>query len=509
MKVERVVVIQLARMGDILQTTPLLQTLKQAAPECRVTLLTAEPYGEFASHCAGVDQAFALDAGGLTACLRQGAVPLASRQVRWRELTAMLNGVRASRVFSLNLSPVCASLAAHWPQAEIQGWRWAEGGQRLMGRDWAEFVLNLVADRRLTRLHLSDILASYADPPKPVCSSLGCRVPGEMRQWAQDLLPQSGPKVVLQLGANSHLRRWPIEYHAALASDLIRQGMQVILVGSGSERVLGDRFISELGLVARRVINLIAKTGLTELAAVLQQSDLVISNDTGTLHLATAVGAKVLGLYMGPAVVHETGPYGPECLVLQARDKCGPCQEQSPICRGRAQCRRLLRPCAVYQAAAALLEGRSPWEAGAGLGLGPHAGSLVGMQDGFGQIYKPVEPQNADWTLYLGIALREAGRTLLRSGYEPDWGAVGSELREGYLACPPRDLKVLAWLSNQAAELAGAADRQDRAAAQALWERAPKLRPLAALVGAYPTARLRLACLHLIEGLEQGLAVQD
>ena len=125
---DRVVVIQLARMGDILQTTPLLLALKQAAPECRVTLLAAEPYGEFASYCAGVDQAFALDAGGLSACLRKDATPLAARQSRWRELTSVLNGLEAGQVFSLNLSPVCASLTEHWPQADIQGWRWAEGG---------------------------------------------------------------------------------------------------------------------------------------------------------------------------------------------------------------------------------------------------------------------------------------------------------------------------------------------------------------------------------------------
>ncbi len=78
------------------------------------------------------------------------------------------------------------------------------------------------------------------------------------------------------------------------------------------------------------MVNLQGRTGLRELGARLKATHLLISGDTGTLHLGAALGARTLGLFLGPASCFETGPYGEGHYVLQAEPPCHPCVEAAP-----------------------------------------------------------------------------------------------------------------------------------------------------------------------------------
>jgi hypothetical protein len=84
------------------------------------------------------------------------------------------------------------------------------------------------------------------------------------------------------------------------------------------------------------------RTNLEELAAVLAGLDLLVTADTGPMHLAAALKTPVLALFFGPAYGPETGPYGPGHLIYQAAAPCAPCRENS-ACRHR-QCLELPEP---------------------------------------------------------------------------------------------------------------------------------------------------------------------
>jgi hypothetical protein len=75
--------------------------------------------------------------------------------------------------------------------------------------------------------------------------------------------------------------------------------------------------------------------------------DRLLSGDTGTLHLAAYLGVPSLGIFFGPALVFETGPYGPGHLVLQAEPPCGPCREDAPC--EEETCRTLMPPDTVFR----------------------------------------------------------------------------------------------------------------------------------------------------------------
>lgn len=483
------VVIQLARLGDFLQTTPLLAALRARHPGARIMAVVNPAQAALAHGCGLVDEVLTLD----PAVLRDAAADHHARRAlaRLRALCQPLWSRPAQVVYNLNFSPLAAGVAAGWDQADQHGWRLDRAKRRLVGAGWSGFVMQNVSDRRLTRLHLCDILASYAEVETPPLARLAQRVDASAATRVQDLLGPRRPRVALQLGANNDLRRWPVASFAALAKALLERGLEVFLVGSHAERPLGRRFRDALGPAGEKIHDLMGRTDLAGLAAALAAMDLVVSGDTGSLHLATAVGAPTLALFMGPAQVHETGPYGVGHLVLQARDACGPCQEDAPACGGTASCRWLLDPVAVIGAATDLLDGRSAAEVGAGLELPEGVEPLLGEMDGFGQRYRPLRPRPLEPLTTLALALRQAGRLLLRPG------PVAGELAE--LASehqPPRSAArpALAGLAAAARRLALAAEAGDAPAAGRVLAEAPGLRPLAALAGPEAPPRLAQAC---------------
>ncbi len=481
----RQLVIQLARLGDFLQTTPLLAALGK--PDVLVTPAQAP----LARACRHRGQVLILD----PATLEDAAHSQDSQVLRLARLQGVLEPFwrkPITEIYNLNLSALCASLAAGWPKAKLRGWHWNDG--KLSGEDWSPFMMGMVADRRLTRLHLTDILASYAEPSGPPLERLDHQVDQAARQRAAALLPPGRPLVALQLGANNDLRRWPIASFAALAQELMAQGVSIVLVGSSRERVLGRRLKREMGVSGEKVCELIGRTDLLTLAAVLEATDLTISADTGSLHLATAVGARVLALYMGPAQVHETGPYGHGHLVLQARDQCGPCQENAPTCQGRASCRNLIVPQAALKASLALLQGSSARRAARNLDLPDGVAALASELDRFGQRYGYLAPQPLSTGAGLALALREAGRLLLRPRHDFVISEVNQELASEYRPAMESSKQELQGLARAADQMALAVEMGDLAAVQRVLGVAPGLKALGQAASGASPAGLSQVC---------------
>ena len=106
--------------------------------------------------------------------------------------------------------------------------------------------------------------------------------------------PEARPLAVLHPGAGDPRRRWPAEHFAAVADALDAAGARVGVIGSGSERSIVDAI---LGSGRGAVIDLCDRLSLGGLAGLLQRARVVVSNDSGPLHLAAAVGARTVGVY--------------------------------------------------------------------------------------------------------------------------------------------------------------------------------------------------------------------
>jgi len=123
---------------------------------------------------------------------------------------------------------------------------------------------------------------------------------------------------------NSEAKRWPPDCFARLG-DLLSEdlGAQVVFLGAPQERSLVDSIVS--GMRSGRAINLAGTSDMIGSMAVMRLSSLVISNDTGSAHLAVAASAKVLTIF-GPTVPGATAPLGPNAFIIKTAAGCAPCR---------------------------------------------------------------------------------------------------------------------------------------------------------------------------------------
>lgn len=134
-------------------------------------------------------------------------------------------------------------------------------------------------------------------------------------------------------------KRWSKEKFAQLANELIKiYGVKIIITGSKDEVEL-TRSLKEI-INSNEVYDFGGKTTLKELSAIFERSDLVVSNDTGTMHLACAVGAPVVAIF-GPSNPYRYGPIGAKTFVIHSNIDCFPCRKENK-CRINFKCMEII-----------------------------------------------------------------------------------------------------------------------------------------------------------------------
>ncbi len=158
----------------------------------------------------------------------------------------------------------------------------------------------------------------------------------------------------LHLGANWEPKRWPLEYFKELIDFFYAhlKKIKIFITGAQSDSKLAEKLISDSKFP---LINLVGKTSLLELAALYQNLDLVISGDSGPLHLAASQNTKYIGLY-GPTWPQTTGVRAKAKGVIIFKDVgCKvPCYQE--VCKRNHICMRSIKPYEVFEKALFLLD---------------------------------------------------------------------------------------------------------------------------------------------------------
>jgi ADP-heptose:LPS heptosyltransferase len=172
-----------------------------------------------------------------------------------------------------------------------------------------------------------------------------------LKRWGVD----PGKRLVLICaGARSHIKRWNADRFSQLADRLIGEmAVEVIFTGEPDE---GPIIQDILGAMRRQAHTAVGSTTLQQLAALMQRADLVITNDSASLHLACAVRIQVLALF-GPTDPRKYGPTGAQDRVIQRRLFCVPCEQA--LCRFSHECMRFISVEEVFDAARHMLEAGS------------------------------------------------------------------------------------------------------------------------------------------------------
>ena len=148
---------------------------------------------------------------------------------------------------------------------------------------------------------------------------------------------------------NGQSKRWPIPHWATLIDKLIRGlNAQVILTGAPGDKPLIECVTEQM---QEQAFNLAGKTSLPQLVALLKRANLVISGDSGPMHIAAAVGTPLIAIH-GPTDPALSGPVSPKATILRSAIWCSPCYnaKDSADCRYfTTQCMKNILPSQVYQ----------------------------------------------------------------------------------------------------------------------------------------------------------------
>lgn len=149
-----------------------------------------------------------------------------------------------------------------------------------------------------------------------------------------------GPYAVLVPGARWKTKIWPAESFGKVASML---PLRSVIVGGSADKAIAHEVVSHSG---GKAVSVAGETSLKELTELMRSAEVVITNDSGPMHIAAALNVPVVAIF-GPTSPARTGPYGTGHVVLQSETGCVPCFKRQ--CNDNIRCMIEITPEAVYQ----------------------------------------------------------------------------------------------------------------------------------------------------------------
>jgi heptosyltransferase II len=286
-------------LGDAVMSLPTLVSLREMLPAgSTVSVLTKPAFADLYRGRKDVDEVLPHERGGVTPWV--GMV----REIKRRRFdTALLLTRSFSSAFLL--------FSARVPRRIGYG----GGGRSALLSD----PVARVRERRHRVLDFHHLLSPLGAPPAVTAPRLA---PGaEALRWAEEALP-AGPWIGLNPGATyGAAKQWLPDRFIELGRRLSKKG-RLVIVGGPAEAELGEA-------VAKGVdgLNLAGKTSIPRLAAAIARCRLFVTNDTGPMHVADAVGTPMVAIF-GPTDWIETPPYGKTHTLVRHEIDCSPCKKR-------------------------------------------------------------------------------------------------------------------------------------------------------------------------------------
>lgn len=329
----KILILKPSSLGDVVQALPVLRLLKRQLP-------ASEIFWWIDSSLAPLLEGDPDLAGVVRFERKRWASPL-----HWPEMMRSVRWLRAQRFdWVIDLQCLLRSGA----------FAWLANGGLLAGldevREGARGFYDLVVPRASYHTHAVDwylaVLPRLGVPVdenftwlperREVAAAVQSQWPAENFRW-----------IALQPGARWENKRWPAEYFGELARKLAAQfpDARLAIFGGPDDRRLGEVIARA---VPERCLNLAGQTSLPEMVEWLRRCDLMITNDTGPMHVAAALGKPVIGLF-GPTEPRRTGPYGQLENCLRHPLPCAPCMDSHCAWARPMECLTAISPATVFE----------------------------------------------------------------------------------------------------------------------------------------------------------------
>ena len=326
--INNILIIKPGAIGDLLQLTPVVRALKKKLPAARISLLVGNVvstelfrYNEFVHEIIVFD--------------RKG------EHSSWEALVKLWRRLRASRY----------DLVLNFQRSNFKAWLLATAAfpcRLLVYHKAKKRIVHAVVN------HLETLAPLGIDA---VDTALEFYVDPESDKFAENLFATKGLTgrnvVALNPGASQSVNRWSPAHFARLTDKLMNElAVKVVIIGGGEDIALAGEITSQ---ALSRPVNLAGTTTLLQLGAILKRCHLLVTGDTGPMHMATAVNTRVIALF-GAADPARTGPVGEGHRVIQAEEvDCAPCRSRHCSRSTYLECMERITVDEVYHACASML----------------------------------------------------------------------------------------------------------------------------------------------------------
>jgi lipopolysaccharide heptosyltransferase II len=342
--IRRILVVRVDLLGDTVLTTPAVAALRRGYPHATIDVLAQQSTADVLAAERDIAQVITYNPQTLRG--RGG----------WRRALQLLWRLRRARYdLAISVSGDIGSILAR-----LSGAKRSVG---YAGEAYPYMLTDPVPGRRYdVAQHETRYVLALAEAAGGIVTPEDVRprlhvAPRERAEMAAMLrlararLGRKGPIVAMHAGArNGKAKRWPTSHFAALADQLAESlDALIVVTGAPNEAPLAR----DIAQHARRpLLNISGKTSLPELVALLAESDVLVTGDSGPMHIACAVETPVVVMH-GPTDPALSGPNAPDAIVLRQNLWCSPCYDASATaeCRfGNPVCMKAIAPNVVFAA---------------------------------------------------------------------------------------------------------------------------------------------------------------
>jgi len=318
-KIKKILVIRTDGLGDVVMSTPAFRALREFFPYSNITLLTASWSKELVETIPGFDEIIYFDAPWIVKKSKR----------KWIRLFETIKALRR-KYFDLAID-----LRGDFRNNIVM---YLCGIKCRMGFNitGCEFFLTHIVPcgENHHPVNLMFSLIRYLNPEESKKYTLSLWITEEDRRFANTLLTEHNLSdkhsvIVIHPGAKWSGRHWVPERYGQIADRLIKEyKAKVILAGGPADFGMTKQILSSM---TQRPI-MAGESSLRQFCALLEKSDLFIGADSGPMHMATAMGTRVIALF-GPARPEAVGPYGDGHIIVTKQDNysCSPCSQK--VCK--------------------------------------------------------------------------------------------------------------------------------------------------------------------------------
>ncbi|MBI2920355.1 MAG: lipopolysaccharide heptosyltransferase II [Planctomycetes bacterium] len=286
-------------LGDAVMTLPAIRAMKSRWPGARLSVLTKGSLADLYACEPAVDETLAY--GG-------GFLPFVRLVGRLRK-----ENFDIAFVFPRSLRASLAPFASRIPRRV----GFAGDARRPVLTDAVARDARLLTGHRVA--YYLELLRPFGAVPAATPPEIA--PPAEALAWAEEHLP-GGPWAGLNPGATyGKAKQWYPERFEEIGKRLVSRGFRVAVVGGPTEAALGERIAAGIGADAA---SFSGKTTIPRLAALIRRCAVFVTNDTGPMHVAAAVGTPVVAVF-GPTDPRTTRPFGDRFTLVRHEVPCAPC----------------------------------------------------------------------------------------------------------------------------------------------------------------------------------------